>query len=207
MEGFVRGYYLFATWIMRLAYVNLLWVTFTLLGLGVFGLMPATAGMFAVTRKWIRGETEIKVLPTFWEIYRKEFMKSNFLGYLLIIVGYVLYIEFQILRAQESMVYFIASFGVLALCFLLFIIVMYVFPIFSHFNLSTFQNIKWAFIIAIVHPFLTIAFIIGIGAMFYITFQTIPALLFFFGGSVTAFILTWGASMTFSKYEYEEASA
>lgn len=205
MTGFIKGYYNFSLWAMRLAYLNILWVTFTIVGLGFLGLMPATAGMFAVVRKWVLGEDDIKIFSIFWKAYRKEFVQSNVLGYILVIIGYLLYIEFQILRTQESMVYFIASFGVIALFILLFIILLYAFPIFSHFNISAIQNIKWAFIIAIVHPILTIALAVGIGVIYYLTFQTIPALLFFFGGSVTAFILMWGASKTFSKYEHAEA--
>lgn len=201
MKGFVKGYYLFSVWAMRLAYVNILWVVFTIAGLGFIGLMPATAGMFAVVRKWVSGEDEIKIFPTFWNSYRKEFLKSNILGYILIIISYILYIEFQILRAQDSMVYFIASYGVIALFLIMLIILLYIFPVFVHFNLSAIQNIKWAFIIGIIHPILTITFVIGIGFVYYITFINIPALLFFFGGSATAFILTWGASKTFSKYE------
>ena len=202
MKGFLKGYYQFSEWGMRLAYVNILWVVFTIVGLGIFGLMPATAGMFAVARKWASGDVEIKILPTFWNSYRKEFVKSNLLGYILIGIGYILYIELQILRAQDSMVYFIASFGVLALCVILLIILLYIFPIFVHFNLSTLQNIRWAFIIGIIHPILTIVLIAGIGLIHYITYMTIPALLFLFGGSVTAFVLTWVASKTFSKFEH-----
>lgn len=205
MKGFLKGYYQFSVWAMRLAYVNLLWVVFTIVGLGFLGLMPATAGMFAVVRKWVSGEDEIKVFPTFWSSYRKEFVKSNLVGYILIGIGYILYIEFQILRAQESLVYFIASFGVIALFILLLIILLFVFPVFVHFNLSVFQNIRWAVTIGIMHPILTIVLGGVVGFMCYIAFMTIPALLVFFGGSVSAFILTWGASKTFSKFEHANA--
>lgn len=207
MKGFVKGYYQFSTWAMRLAYLNILWVAFTILGLGVLGLMPATAGMFAVVRKWILEEEndDIKIFTTFWNSYRKEFLKSNILGYILIVIGYLLYIEMQILRTQESMMYMFASFGVLALFILLLIILLYAFPIFSHFEISALQNIKWAFIIGVLHPILTVTILVGVGLIYYITFNTIPALFFFFGGSVTAYVLMWGAAKTFSKFETSEA--
>ena len=201
MSGFVNGYYQFSLWAMRLAYVNILWFTFTLVGLFFFGLMPATAGMFAVVRKWVAGDTDIKIFQTFWKSYSKEFLKANLLGYLLAGIGYLLYIELQILRAQENMSYFVASYGVIALLIVLLIVLLYSFPIFVHFNISTLQNIKWAFVIGVIHPVLTIAMIAILGVVHYVAFMTIPALLFFFGGSVTAFILTWGASKTFTKYE------
>lgn len=202
MQGFLKGYYQFSVWAMRLAYVNLIWFVFTIIGLGFIGIMPATAGMFAVVRKWVSGEDEIKVFSTFWNSYRKEFVKSNLLGYTLIGIGYILYIELQILRAQDSMVYFIASFGVIALIVVLCIVLLYAFPVFAHFNVGTLQNIRWAFIIGVIHPVLTIVLVVGIASVYYIALTTIPALLFFFGGSATAFVLTWGASKTFSKFEY-----
>lgn len=201
MSGFVNGYYQFSLWAMRLAYVNILWFTFTLVGLFFFGLMPATASMFAVVRKWVAGDTDIKIFQTFWKSYSKEFLKANLLGYLLAGIGYLLYIELQILRAQENMSYFIASYGVIALLIVLLIVLLYSFPIFVHFNISTLQNIKWAFVIGVIHPVLTITMIAILGVVHYVAFMTIPALLFFFGGSVTAFILTWGVSKTFTKYE------
>lgn len=201
MNSFVNGYYQFAVWAMRLAYLNILWFVFTLVGLFFFGLMPATAGMFAVVRKWVSGDTDIPVFKTFWKSYRQEFLKANLLGYILAGIGYLLYIELQILRAQENMVYFVASYGVIALFIVLLIVLLYSFPIFVHFNISTLQNIKWAFVIGVIHPILTISLIAILLFVHYVTFITIPALLFFFGGSVTAFILTWGASKTFTKYE------
>lgn len=204
MKGFVNGYYNLCVWITRLAYVNVLWVMFSLLGLIVFGFMPATTAMFAVIRKWIMGENDIAIFNTFWKAYRKEFFKSNLLGYILFVVGYVLSIEFQILRAQDSLIYLITSFGVIALFLLYLIIILYFFPILVHFNLKTTQYIKWPFIIGMIHPILTIFLIVGVLFINYITFITIPALLFFFGGSVSALILMWGASQTFAKYEKVE---
>ncbi|MYL46718.1 YesL family protein [Virgibacillus halodenitrificans] len=201
MNTISSGFYNFSLWISRLAYVNLLWIVFSLLGLGVLGLMPATAGMFAVIRKWVLGRDDIPIFSTFWGTFKKEFLKINLIGYILILIGYVLYMEVRILWVQESAVYILAGFGVLALIFIYSIVLLYIFPIFAHFKLNTFQYIKWPAIIGIVHPILTI--VLGGGLLFlhYLTYVTIPALLFFFGGSVTAYVLTWGISKTFNKYE------
>lgn len=205
MHGFIAGYYKFSVWAVRLAYVNFLWVVFTLLGLGVFGLMPATTAMFAVVRKWHMDEPDIKILPTFWKTYKQEFVKVNVLGIMLFALGYLLIMEFQILRLQESTVYMIVSFGVLAILCLYAIVLTYFFPIFVHFNLKLTDYLKWPFVIGIVHPILTVVLIGGILVLYYITFITIPAILFFFGGSIAAFIIMWGASKTFPKYEMTDA--
>src|SRR5699024_8412175 len=201
MTSFANKSYRFAEWITRLAYVNLLWIIFSLLGMVVFGFSPATAAMFAVVRKWVSGDDDVPVFQTFWSTYRKEFVESNILGILLAVVGYLIYIEFSILRSQESVVYFVASYGVIAQLILYFIIVMYFFPIFVHFKLKLFDYIKWPFIIGIGHPIMTIFLAVVTNVLMYVVMHTVPILAFFFGGSVTAFILTWGISKTFSAYE------
>jgi len=201
MQGFVAGYYNFALWATRLAYLNLLWIVFTILGLGVFGITPATVAMFAVVRKWVHKDRDIPIFKTFWEVYKKEFVQANILGMILFLIGYLLVIQFNILFHQESMMYKIAAFSVVALMILYTIILTYVFPVFVHFKLKTFDYLKWPFIIGIVHPILTVVLIVGIAVLVTIVYNTIPALLFFFGGSVLAYLLMLGANETFHKYE------
>ncbi len=201
MSGFIASYYHFSVWVTRFAYLNFLWIIFSVAGLLVFGILPATAAMFSVVRKWINKETDIPIFSTFWRSYRKEFSKINVLGYVILGIGYLMTIEFQILRSQEHIAYLFASFGVVGLFLLYMIILLYIFPIFAHFKLRSLEYIKWAFVIGIGHPLLTV-FLMGVtSGLFYFIYLTIPALLFFFGGSVFAYIVTWGAQQTFSKYE------
>src|SRR5690625_7635570 len=87
MEGFALKYYRFTVWVVRLVYVNLLWILFTVIGLGVLGIMPATAAMFAVVRKWLRGEDDFPIFTTYKDAYKEEFLKANLLGYILAIIG------------------------------------------------------------------------------------------------------------------------
>lgn len=201
MHGFVAGYYTFCVWLMRLAYLNFLWMLFSVLGLFIFGLMPATTAMFAVVRKWIMGEEDIPIFPTFWGTYRKDFFKTNILGVILFLIGYMLIMEFKILRLQEDSLYIMVSFSVLAILILYVIVLTYFFPIYVHFNLEITDYLKWPFIVGIVHPILTLFLIVGTLLLTYVTFMTIPALLFFFGGSAIAFFIMWGVSKTFPKYE------
>ena len=60
-------------WIYRLAYSNVLWLLFMTLGLFVFGAVPSTVAMFAIIRKWIKGETEFPVLSFFGKSIKKSF--------------------------------------------------------------------------------------------------------------------------------------
>ncbi|WP_318614294.1 YesL family protein [Sporosarcina sp. YIM B06819] len=201
MNRFALGFYHYSEWIVRLAYVNLLWIAFTIAGLGIFGFMPATISMFAVIRKWRMGEVNVPIWSTFWKNYKKEFIKSNVFGTIFFLIGYVLSIEFQILRNTDQLIYLIVSYGVLGLFLLLLITFIYFFPIFVHFKLENIQYLKWPFIMGIIHPILTIVLLVVIGGITYVTVLYMPGMLLFFGGSVIAYVLMWGVTMTFPKYE------
>lgn len=201
MTSFVQGYYRVSESIMRFAYVNLLWFVFTFLGLGIFGFMPATTAMFAVLRKWNRHEDDIRILPLFWATYKKDFVRSNVIGVFLFGTGYFLTIALHILRSSDLTMYYLASYGVVALMLLYSIVIIYFFPIFVHFNLKVSDYIKWPFIIGIIHPILTVVLIGGLGILLYATYSVMPALLLFFGGSVPAYLLMKGVSQTFARYE------
>src|SRR5690625_7542702 len=108
--------------------------------------------MFAVSRKWVHRETDIPIFKTFWESYKKEFIQANILGIILFLIAYLLVIQFNILYHQESLMYKLASFSIVALMILYAIIITYFFPIFVLFYLRTFDFIKCSFIFGIFHP-------------------------------------------------------
>lgn len=198
------GYYQFCTWVTRLAYVNLLWIGFTILGLGIFGFFPATVSMFAVIRKWLTGETDISVFTTFWKNFKTEFYKVNVLGYILLAIGAILYIDLMYVKGQPGMLFTVLQFGLLFLFFIYFIILLYVFPIFVHFKCSFKDYLKWSIILGIGNPILTALMLVAAVIAFLATFMVIPALMVFFGGSVITFVIMWGAFQSFTKLEYTE---
>src|SRR5690625_7052851 len=96
-------------------------------------------------------KNDITVFKTFCASYRSDFLKTNILGIILFLMGYVLIMEFRILQLQESVIYFIVSFGVLAIFILSAVLLIYFFLIFVHFNLKMTYYFKLPFIIGIVH--------------------------------------------------------
>ncbi|MBD1222396.1 DUF624 domain-containing protein [Virgibacillus halodenitrificans] len=205
MESFVNGYYRFSVWAMRLAYLNVCWILFSVLGLFILGFMPSTAAMFSIVRKWVNGEEDIPILQTYWKVYKTEFVKTNKAGLLLFGIGYLLVLEFNILRGQDSFLYLFVSYTVLASLLLYVVVFIYFFPIFVHFKLKLLDYFKWPFIISFSHPVLSLFIISVLWIVYYITWISIPALFFFFGGSATALFIMWAVSRSFPKYEYREA--
>ncbi|KPC99769.1 hypothetical protein LR69_02005 [Geobacillus sp. BCO2] len=71
-------------WITRLAYINLLWLVFTVFGLVILGIAPATVALFTIVRKWLLfHDHDVPVLKTFVRTYKGEFWRANRIGLLL----------------------------------------------------------------------------------------------------------------------------
>lgn len=196
--GHLTRLYVICDWIARLAYINLLWIGFSLAGLILFGFMPATVAMFTIIRKWIMGENDFSIFQTFWQTYKTEFLKSNVLGGILMIIGGLLLLDLRISQSGTTAFSLIMSLLMISGLFILFLMVLYALPIFVHFNLSIFNIMKTAFVLSISQPIFTIVMIVGSIAVYFMVIN-IPGLIPFFGGSLLAFIIMWSASLCFNK--------
>ncbi|MFC4736058.1 YesL family protein [Bacillus daqingensis] len=67
-------------WMVKLAYLNFLWVLFTAAGGVLLGLFPASAALSHCLRRLVAGETLNDVMPTFWNVYRSSFRRANVYG-------------------------------------------------------------------------------------------------------------------------------
>lgn len=189
LSGWAGTFYRVGDWLMRLAYVNILWMLFTGVGLVIFGFFPATAAMFAVTRKWVMGDADIPVFQTFWSYYKKEFKKSNILGFFIVVIGLILYIDLQILPAG-GLSFFLLKWALIILSFIFMIMLVYFFPIYVHFDFPLSQYFKYPLIMIIVAPLQTILLLASTYGV-YLLMATIPGLIPFFGGSLISFVWLW----------------
>jgi len=197
----MSGLYTLTEWITKFAYVNLLWIGCSLLGLGLFGISPATTAMFTVIRKWIMGESDIPVFQTFWSTYKKEFLRSNGLGLALTILASIIYIDLNYIKIGTSI-----QIPLYLIIFAMIMTVLYIFPVYVHYEVKFSQMFKNAFFIMIVNPVPNMIMIIGfIAAIFVMRF--IPALWFIFGGSITAGIIMASCYLAFQKIEKKKGQA
>ena len=190
--------------VMRLAYVNLLWILFTVLGLGLFGIFPATVALFAVTRKWVMGDHDIPIFSTFWHTYRKEFFKSTLLGFILFVIGYIIYVDLMYLPTGG--LYDFVRLGIVVCGFLYIIMMLYIFPIYVHFDWKHRLYIKYALLLGASHPHFTLLMIIGIGAWYYLV-MSIPGLIPFFSVSILAYIMMWTVYLVVKRLEMKQEEA
>ena len=189
--------YKVSIWITKLAYVNILWGVFSLAGLVIFGIFPATVAIFAVIRKWKKGDTELPIFKTFWGFYRSEFMKSNRLGFILFIIGMILYVDLRILYFSEGFLQ-ILYYPILILFFIFILICLNVFPVYVHYELKAFQIIKTSFIRIIINPLSTLSMLVGTIAVIYFT-NLIPGIIPFYGVSLLTLVLVWSFFITIKE--------
>lgn len=190
--------YQITEWITRFAYLNLLWVVFTLAGAVLLGLFPATTAMFSVCRKWMRGQTDVPVFRTFWDYYRKDFVKSNVMGLLVWLLGALIAADVFYLLALDAAHLTWISIPLFAFMLLVLLFLFYLFPTFVHFDIKATQVLKNAFLIMLIHPLHSLLILLCLVPLFLIM-QAFPALAFIFGASTYAFITMWISLNAFNK--------
>lgn len=183
-----NGLYRFCEWVTKLACLNLLWIMFTFVGLGLFGLFPSTTAMFTVTKKWLAQREDIQLFKTFYKTFKKEFWRSNGLGLIIIGISFVFYVDFKILTMMTEDAIYI---GIPLLCLLMIcsVMLLYLFPVYVHYKGTYLQLFKNAFLISLSKPIHTITLITGVFGLSYIVFYHITILLFF-SGSLLALVMT-----------------
>ncbi|WP_339149194.1 MULTISPECIES: DUF624 domain-containing protein [unclassified Sutcliffiella] len=184
-------------WITRVAYLNVIWILLSLSGGIVLGLFPATVSMFAIIRKWLRGDTNFSLFRTFSHHYKREFWKSNRLGFIIggLCVIFILDYWYLFYYSPEVMWGQILLFA-LSLLFLLFLF--YLFPTYVHYDLKIIALLKQTFLLMLIHPLHTFFIIVCLASLFFI-FYLLPATAFIFGGSGYAFITMWLCMNAFQK--------
>jgi uncharacterized membrane protein YesL len=201
-----NGLYTILEWITRFAYLNLLWIVFTLAGAILFGIYPSTTAMFAVMRKWLRGHSDLPVFSTFWSYYKKDFWKSNHLGIYASIIFLFIFIDLFYIqsRASELMTW---THIPIFVCILLFIFLLfYLFPVFAHYDLPVLSIYKQAFLMMLISPVQLFLIAICLVAFLFIN-TTFPALAFIFGFSFYSFITSWLASTSFRRLEAKQTTS
>jgi uncharacterized membrane protein YesL len=195
LRGVIGGVYEICEWIMRLAYVNLLWLFFTLLGLGVLGFFPATSAMFTLVRGWLRGQ-EFKVFHAFWRSCRENWIDANLMGYFLLAVGILLYVDIRLMQSFNHPFFDLLSFAVMGFGFLYLVVLLYAFPLFAHVRLRKREEIRLALFAGMKHPLLTLILLAGI-AMIALINAVFPGLIPFLSGSAVCLVLMWAVLRIF----------
>ncbi|PJH92710.1 YesL family protein [Bacillus sp. SN1] len=175
----------FCEWVMRFAYTNLLWLFFTMIGLGVFGIMPATAALFAVMRKWIQGQDNVPVLQTFWREYKAEFLRSNLIGAVLAVIGLIIYIDLAFIYPSHFLLY-VLRFAIMIFGFLFISMLFYVFPLLVHFDWKKRLYVKFSLLLSVAYlQYTLVMFALTVALFFLLAY--LPGIVPFFSVSLISY--------------------
>ena len=184
---------------INLAYINLLWILFTIVGLGVFGVFPATSALFTVVRKLIKDEDNIKIFSLFWVSYRTTFIQSNGFGLAFLLMAYFIYFDLYFLQSNSGSLQFLFPIIIFIMISTI-ITLLFLFPVFTHFNLKFFQYFKQSFLIAITSPFEVLAIGSLVGIIYFIA-TMLPGIIPLFTVSVFAYVTTLISFRAFTRIE------
>lgn len=159
LDSFIKVLYKVGDWLAKLMFLQLLWVVFTLIGLGIFGVFPATSALIAVIYGWLDEHTDIPIYKTFYTAYKRNFLRANLLGSVIVGVSLCLYVNFRISQTfiQSTVFHYFLIF----ISSLFLIITLYLFTVFKRYHLSILSYFKQSFLIASLSPLESLALLIS----------------------------------------------
>lgn len=175
--------------------LNLLWLV---AALPVVTLFPATAAVFAVARKWARGD-EPAVLATFWQAFRDNFRQAMALQLIWSAVLFGVFANLQLADAQPPLLATASLVGCWVAVGVVAAATMFAFPLMVHYQTSWRQLIKWSVLLGIGRPLTTLS---CVSVVFVITaistvFMALPLL----AASATATVLYRFCQRVFDRLE------
>lgn len=192
--------YQLCKWITQFAYLNILWVCFTLFGGVVFGLFPSTVALFTIARKHTMGENGFPIFRTYLQTFLNEILRANRLGWFIVLIGMIWYFDLYFFRQFEGLFYAIMNLVMVILGLVYIILLLYILPVYVYYDLKFLQYIKQALMIAFLRPGnLLLIFLGTLGAYyFYITF---PGLIPLFGVTFLVYFQMWVAFNCFASIQ------
>ncbi|MEC1526008.1 DUF624 domain-containing protein [Neobacillus niacini] len=188
--------YTFCEWVARLAYINLLWILFTLSGFVFFGFFPATIAMLATLRQFIR-KNHPPVLQTFWHYYKKEFINSNKLGLVIVAIGLILLINIRFLQTTNNMSTLLFYSSVI-MSGIYILIICYTLASFVEVEQPLGVHLKNALLITISNPIPSLFIIFGFAAV-YFAVTYLSGLGFFFSVSILGLVILSSANLAYKN--------
>lgn len=178
------------TWLSNMVHVQVLWVLSIFLGIIVVGFFPATLSMFVVIRKLIIEKESFSINNVFWKNYKKEFFKSNVIGFILLLTGLLIryYLALSLTLGNNlSFIYTLLSifFSVVFVSLILWIL-----PIYTHFIISPKNYFKTTLILMLSFPLHTIGMFFAV-TIFYLSTVQFPVLLPFVSVAILAHFVTY----------------
>ncbi|WHY02787.1 DUF624 domain-containing protein [Neobacillus sp. DY30] len=187
------------TIILNLVYVNFLWILFTILGVGIFGIGPSTYALVSICRQWIRGQS-LPVFKTYWKYYKESFIESVIISWLYLIGGIVLIVDLM----HVSNWYIRVALFLISFVYLLSLI--YIFPIMAHYNWKGILiKIKMSLLFGFSCLQYSLVLFLVTSVIYWAAANFFPGVLTFLGISFLFYLITWTVNQVFTRMETMDA--
>lgn len=147
-------------WVSQVAYLNLLWLAFTLLGGIVLGIMPATTALYSLIRKWLMKE-DTHTFDLFFSTYKAEWIRSNYIGYFFLLAFGFFCLDVYFAFQEGSVLSQILVFPLSALAIYSLGCFTVSFPVMAHFRASHADTIRYILALTITKPFFSLSAIVA----------------------------------------------
>lgn len=183
-----RAYSFFDT-LLWIACLNLLWVVFTLLGLGVFGAGPATAAAQILVRRRAHGGAA-PLLRAFAKEYFKNFFRANALALPVMIAAFALALNWNYYAGAGDLMSQLIAAGTFVGAIFLAGAACYLFPMYARYELPLQQYLMMCSRFAIRHLAGTVILLFISAAALYAS-RALPGLIPFFSIGAWLFLTGW----------------
>lgn len=189
----------FFEWVTVLAWINFLWVVFTLLGFLVFGWAPATVAMLKVFSEIYREKNiQQPIFKTFYAQYKVCFLKANAIGIMLVLVILSMAYGLLTLPYLNDLAFYLLFGFYLIMFSLVTFIILFIFPVLTQYKLSFLNSIKYSMLVGLSNLHYSVGIIVSMGII-YALFRAFPGLLLFFAVSIPSAILMKLALKVFDR--------
>lgn len=199
-DGFVGKVYQGLDLFMKVAYLNLLWFIFSILGLAILGVVPASVALLTVVRKWLMEDMDIPIFKIFSSTFRREFIRANLFGVIFFILFFILTINFRYMISVDGLLQLILAVGLMINGILVFVTSIYFLPVYVHYKLKFHEYFKHSFLLGMIniHLVLFISFCLII---IYHLFIYIPVYVGLFLPTIVGMPLMSIPLLSFNKFE------
>lgn len=183
-----KAYSFFDT-LLWIACLNLLWLVFSLAGLGDFGVGPATAAAQILVRRRVRGGAA-PLFRAFAREYGRNFGRGNALALPVLVAGAALALNWNYFSRSGDLLSQLMAAGAFAAAIFLVAVACHLFPMFARYELPLPQYLLMSSRFALRHLAGTAILLFVTAAAFFAS-QALPGLIPFFGIGAWLYVTGW----------------
>ncbi|WP_077622335.1 YesL family protein [Sediminibacillus massiliensis] len=192
----------FADWLWEMLILQFHWFFYVVKGAFLFGIFPATAALYAVIRHWLKnGGKEGEIQELYKKFYKENFRNANISGWLIVIAGVMVYLNWVSLAYITNPVAKMALYGIIILFSVLILVIwLFLFPVLVHYQLSWLNYFILSLRLGFTYLPITLLqlFLLGICAVLLLNF---PAISVLFGLTIIALLQTFICNYVFYRMD------